>query len=90
MSNYFSLSTKTVVIGKEYYEKTNINTLLNSWITRSLVIFTSRFEARRGLFWGEPRNFERDQMTHEMASPLSKLPHHTSGRKFDLDGFNVH
>ncbi|GBM09333.1 hypothetical protein AVEN_135061-1 [Araneus ventricosus] len=56
----------------------------------SLVIFTSRFEATRGLFWDGPHILNRGQMTrttNELAppSPSFKLPHNTSGRAFSPD-----
>ncbi|GBL77301.1 hypothetical protein AVEN_41744-1 [Araneus ventricosus] len=55
-------------------------------------MFTSRFEATRGLFWTEPRNFEPrsdDEGEHLSWHSLSKLPYHTSGRTFGPDGFSV-
>ncbi|GBN74366.1 hypothetical protein AVEN_111400-1, partial [Araneus ventricosus] len=44
-----------------------------------------RFEASRGLFWDGPPHFEPrldDKDDIRAGNPLSKLPHHTSGRTF--------
>ncbi|GBN98929.1 hypothetical protein AVEN_80372-1 [Araneus ventricosus] len=58
----------------------------------SLVLFTLRFAATRGLFWDRPRNFEagsNDRTDAWAGTRLSKLPYRSSVRAFGPDRFNV-
>ncbi|GBM29955.1 hypothetical protein AVEN_167434-1 [Araneus ventricosus] len=65
---------------------TDVDPTTEARTSLSLVILTSRFEVIRGLFWDGPCNFEQrsdDEDDIWVGTPLSKLPHHTTGRTFD-------